>query len=182
MAELVLGGQRSGKSARAEALALSWLSDSASNKAVFLATALAFDGEMTARIERHKVDRASRLPTMKTVEEPLAVAEALMQHSNEQTLVVIDCLALWLTNWLMPFRPIAADKNYFDQKSALLSAVSCCSGPIVLVSNEIGLGVIPMGTSVREYVDELGRLNQALAKTCTRVTLMVAGLPLTLKA
>ena len=100
--ELILGGQRSGKSARAETLAQQWLAAAPGHRAVFIATAQPWDDEMRERIARHQQDRAMRLPGMATVEEPLALAQAIAQHSNPQTLLVVDCLTLWLTNCLMP--------------------------------------------------------------------------------
>ena len=100
--ELILGGQKSGKSRRAELLARSWLAQSPAHQAVLIATAQPWDAEMRERIARHQTDRAERVPGMQTVEEPLALGETLARYSQPQTLVVVDCLTLWLTNWLMP--------------------------------------------------------------------------------
>lgn len=191
--ELIIGGQKSGKSARAEKLAAQWLAASPTHTAVIVATAQAHDGEMQQRIARHRADRATRVPAMRTVEEPLNLADALAQHSTPQTLLVVDCLTLWLTNQLFAYtapeaplaqnntsnRPVSTDNN--DQAALLLIAIKTATGPVVIVSNEIGLGVIPMGRDVRAYVDALGRLNQDVAHVCQRVTLMAAGLPLFLK-
>jgi adenosylcobinamide kinase/adenosylcobinamide-phosphate guanylyltransferase len=184
--ELILGGQRSGKSHRAELLAQTWLGTSASHRAVLIATGQPGDEEMRQRIQRHQADRALRVPGLRTVEEPLALAQALTQHSSADTLVVVDCLTLWLTNWLMPMdqefesnQPLARVTT--APVAMLLEAIAKSSGPVVLVSNEIGLGVIPMGSEVRAFVDALGRLNQGVAQVCQRVTLMAAGLPLSLK-
>ncbi len=177
--ELILGGQRSGKSRRAESLARQWLDGSPAHQAVLIATGQAWDDEMRERIERHQRDRAERVPGMATVEEPLALAEAMSRYSTAQTMVVVDCLTLWLTNLLMP-----ADGQVVDAAAPtrdVCRAVGSAPGPVVLVSNEIGLGVIPMGREVRHYVDALGGLHQAVAAVCGRVTLMAAGLPLTLK-
>jgi adenosylcobinamide kinase/adenosylcobinamide-phosphate guanylyltransferase len=195
--EFILGGQRSGKSRRAEALARDWLSHSPSHDAVLIATAQASDAEMHERIAQHQRDRAERVPGLMTVEEPLRLAEALRAHSTPDTLVLVDCLTLWLTNWLMPMGDAAAMESGQDaaelmekshaalslqaQYAMLLGAIHDAPGPVVLVGNEIGLGVIPMGRETRIFVDELGRLNQDVAKSCERVTLMVAGLPLSLK-
>ena len=96
--EFILGGQKSGKSRRAEALAHQWLTASSEHHAVLIATAQPWDSEMEARIARHQADRAERVPGMRTVEEPLALAEAITQHSRPDTLLVVDCLTLWLTN------------------------------------------------------------------------------------
>ena len=196
--ELILGGQRSGKSRRAEELARNWLAQSASHKAVLIATATAWDEEMRQRIARHQQDRAERVPTIKTVEEPIALAQAIQDYSTPQTLVVVDCLTLWLTNLLMPYEPGEKDlesaenssKNAlkvprgqaeYAQTAAFLIAIKNPLGPVVLVGNEIGLGVIPIGRETRAFVDALGRLNQQVAAACARVTFMAAGLPLTLK-
>ena len=135
---------------------------------------------------------------MRTVEEPMALGDALAQHSDPKTLVVVDCLTLWLTNLLMPHDAVEQQagnaENSLDQQSnrplahvlpaqaaMLLIAMKKAAGPVVLVGNEIGLGVIPMGRETRAFVDALGRLNQDVAAICERVTFMAAGLPLTLK-
>ena len=188
--ELILGGQKSGKSRRAEALAQSWLKQSDKHHALLIATAQAGDDEMRQRIARHQADRAQRV-----------LAEAIGAHSRPDTLIVVDCLTLWLTNCLMPIDAStvtedphcrnAAEKFIINRPLApvhqahvaiLLEAIAGAPGPLVLVGNEIGLGVIPMGREVRAFVDALGLLNQSVAQVCQRVTLMAAGLPLTLKA
>ena len=187
--ELILGGQKSGKSRRAELLARDWLAQSGEHRAVLIATGEAWDDEMRERIARHQRDRAERVPGLQTVEEPHDVAAAVALHSTPQTLLVVDCLTLWLTRWTMP---VGVEAMSFEQKQALaldwqaqaamfLEAVRKSPGPVVLVGNEIGLGVIPMGREVRAFVDALGTLNQQVAQACPRVTLMAAGLPLTLK-
>ena len=184
--ELILGGQKSGKSRRAEMLAQGWLAQSYNHHAVLIATAQPWDEEMRERIARHQLDRAARVPGMTTVEEPLALAEAIAKHSRPDRLVVVDCLTLWLTNWLMPVESVLeVNKTLAPVGSApvamLLRAIEKAPGPVVLVGNEIGMGVIPMGSEVRAFVDALGRLNQDVAAVCHRVTLMAAGLPLNLK-
>lgn len=184
--ELILGGQKSGKSRRAEALAQAWLNEPGAPHVVLIATAQAGDDEMRQRILRHQRDRAQRLPGITTLEEPLLLAEAIDRHSRPDTLVIVDCLTLWLTNGLMPAtRAGAASQNMVvDQRArttALIQSIGGAAGPLVLVGNEIGLGVIPMGREVRAFVDALGLLNQNVAQLCQRVTLMAAGLPLTLK-
>ena len=188
--ELILGGQKSGKSRRAELLARDWLAASNTHHAVLIATGQPWDDEMRARIERHQVDRAARVPGLRTVEEPRQLAQAIAQHSRPDTLLVVDCLTLWLTNWLMPMEQ-AFDADLESTRpqapvpvvpvAMLLDSIAQAPGPVVLVGNEIGLGVIPMGAEVRAFVDALGRLNQEVAQVCQRVTLMAAGLPLTLK-
>ena len=182
--ELILGGQRSGKSRRAETLAQQWLADSPAHRAVLVATAQPWDAEMRTRIAQHQQDRAERVPAMETLEEPLRLPEAVLALSTHQTLVVVDCLTLWLSNLMMPadLDPARAAAPETQQLLALLPvALAEAAGPVVLVSNEVGLGVIPMGEEVRAYVDLLGRLNQQVAAVCERVTFMAAGLPLTLK-
>jgi adenosylcobinamide kinase/adenosylcobinamide-phosphate guanylyltransferase len=183
--ELILGGQKSGKSRRAELLARQWLDAAPAHQAVLIATATPWDTEMRERITRHQLDRAERVPGMLTVEEPLELAQAMRRHASAQTLVVVDCLTLWLTNLLMPAEKIEGNMPpalYPQAQIAMLSgAIADAAGPLVLVGNEIGLGVIPLGRETRAFVDALGRLNQEVAAACERVTLMAAGLPLTLK-
>ena len=145
---------------------------------------------MRERIARHQRDRAERVPGLQTVEEPHDVAAAVALHSTPQTLLVVDCLTLWLTRWTMP---VGVEAMSFEQKQALaldwkaqaamfLIAVRKSPGPVVLVGNEIGLGVIPMGREVRAFVDALGTLNQQVAQVCPRVSrCMAAGLPLDLE-
>ena len=181
--ELILGGQKSGKSRRAENLAQHWLAQSHQHRAMLVVTAQAWDDEMTQRIARHQADRAQRVPGMITVEEPLQLAQTIQTQSTPDTLIVVDCLTLWLTNWLMPVHGNAAvtEQTLSIETGQLLQSISSAPGPLVLVGNEIGLGVIPLGREVRVFVDALGLLNQQVAAACSRVTLMAAGLPLTLK-
>ncbi|WP_312594521.1 bifunctional adenosylcobinamide kinase/adenosylcobinamide-phosphate guanylyltransferase [Comamonas terrigena] len=185
--ELILGGQKSGKTRRAEQAARDWLDAAPGRSATYLATGQAWDDEMRARIARHQVDRAARVPGMQTWEAPLQLAQALQAHSSPRTLVVVDCLTMWLTNWMMPMEAAASSTSaepspdWGAQRSRFLQVLAHCPGPVVLVGNEIGLGVIPMGREVRAFVDALGVLNQDVAAACSRVTLMAAGLPLQLK-
>ncbi len=197
--ELILGGQKSGKSRWAEDRARGWLAQADSHRVVMVATAQPLDDEMRERITRHQADRALRLPGVLTVEEPVHLAQAITAHSNPHTMVVVDCLTLWLTNLLMPAAgqtvqiPVDTPDDQFShqnmpnasteyaQAAMLLVAIRESLGPVVLVSNEIGFGVVPMGREVRKFVDALGQLNQSVAKACDRVTLMAAGLPLCLK-
>ena len=184
--ELILGGQKSGKSRRAEQRAVDWLAEAhATRRAVLIATGQAHDEEMRERIARHQADRAQRVPAMRTVEEPIELAREIVTRSAADTLVVVDCLTLWLTNLLMPLQPESARPATHTPSAhvaMLIVALREARGPVVLVGNEIGLGVIPLGGETRAFVDALGRLNQDVAAACGRVTLMVAGLPLTLKA
>ena len=112
---------------------------------------------------------------------PLYLAEALRSRGAPDTLVVVDCFTLWLTNLLMPPDDAAKRPDAASETATLLTALHEAPGPVVLVGNEIGLGVIPMGREVRAFVDALGTLNQQVAAVCDRVTLMAAGLPLQLK-
>jgi adenosylcobinamide kinase / adenosylcobinamide-phosphate guanylyltransferase len=185
--ELILGGQKSGKTARAEMLAAAWLEQSPAHRAVYIATAQAWDEEMRERIARHRRDRAERVPRMETVEEPFELAHAIGQHSRGDTLIVVDCLTLWLTALLMPAvgadssLPLRGKAGVGARMPTISEALRASAGPIVLISNEIGSGVIPMGRPTRAFVDALGSLNQQAAAACERVTLMSAGLPLLLK-
>jgi len=172
---LIIGGQRSGKSRHAERLAMRWLAQSPEYSVTVLATAMASDEEMHQRIERHRVER----PVMfGTLEAPVHLGEALRGLSDAKRLVIVDCLTLWLANVLMPLvRPMPDDgaPAWADLKADLLSALRSMASPVLLVSNEIGCGVIPMGADVRHFVDELGRLNQDVAQSCAQITLMAAG-------
>ncbi|MDM0013093.1 bifunctional adenosylcobinamide kinase/adenosylcobinamide-phosphate guanylyltransferase [Variovorax sp. J22P168] len=179
---LILGGQKSGKSRRGETLAADWLARSPVHRAVLVATARAHDDEMRARIARHRADRAARVPGIRTVEEPVALGQAIREHGDARTLVVVDCLTLWLTNLMAPVGAVPAPGVAHRAIDDLLDAVDSTPAPLLLIGNEIGLGVIPMGAEVRAFVDALGSLNQRVAAACDRVTLMVAGLPLHLKA
>lgn len=161
---LVLGGARSGKTARALALA-------GTPPHVYLATAQALDGEMTDRIAAH---RAERGPSWGVIEEPLEVADAL-GAVEPGTTVLIDCLTLWLSNLMHHGRDVEAEMV------RLVAALGAARGPVVLVSNEIGLGLVPMERLSREFRDAQGRLNQRIAAAATRVEFVAAGLPLTLK-
>ena len=201
-AELILGGQKSGKSRRAEDLAQAWLARSPTHRALLLATAQAHDAEMRARIERHQRDRAGRVPGLGTLEVGEPLGEAVRAHSRPDTLLVVDCLTLWLTQLRMPHAPAGEagpghgwgqpdDPRFMPNEppalddahhiALFLGAIEAAPGPLVLVGNEIGLGVIPLGREVRAFVDALGRLNQDVARRCTRVTRMAARLPQTHK-
>ncbi|MCY1415359.1 Bifunctional adenosylcobalamin biosynthesis protein CobP [compost metagenome] len=169
MLQLILGGARSGKSRLAEKLATQ------SNLAVtYIATSEPLDGEMSARVQIH---RERRPPHWVLVEEPLALARVLREHASAERCLLVDCLTLWMTNLLMQDDP----QRLNDERQALLDCLVDLPGEIILVSNETGMGVVPMGELTRRYVDESGWLHQAIAERCERVVLTVAGLPLTLK-
>jgi adenosylcobinamide kinase/adenosylcobinamide-phosphate guanylyltransferase len=175
MHELILGGQKSGKSRAAEARAAAWL-HGPGREAVLIATAEAGDDEMAARIARHRAARAARVPGLVTQEEPRALAPALARWSAPSRLVVVDCLTLWLTQLAMPLHGPAASPAELDAASdALVAALRDATGPVLLVSNEIGLGLSPLTAEARRAVDALGTLHQAMAAACDRVTFMVAG-------
>lgn len=168
MKQLVLGGARSGKSRFAEELALA-----GDKQLVYIATAQGLDGEMQQRISHHQNQRDIR---WQTIEEPLALASSLQQYSAENTCILVDCLTLWLTNILL-----AGEEIFQREYATFLAALPQLAGDIILVSNEVGMGIVAADPLSRRFVDEAGRLHQILAKTCHNVTLVVAGLPLTLK-
>lgn len=171
MRELILGGARSGKSAFAEQLALQ------SGMAVtYIATAEVGDGEMAERIAHH---RANRPAQWQVVEEPVQLAQVMAEHASPQHCLIVDCLTLWLSN-LLTNEPID-EKRFAGERAALLELLPQLPGHILLVSNEVGLGIIPLGAVTRRFCDESGRLHQALAAACDRVTFVTAGLPMTLK-
>ncbi|RQP26535.1 bifunctional adenosylcobinamide kinase/adenosylcobinamide-phosphate guanylyltransferase [Piscinibacter terrae] len=181
MHELVLGGCKSGKSRCAERRAADWLA-SPGRSACLLATALPLDAEMRERIARHRQDRAARLPSVSAIEVPRPLPQVLRDMSAEHRMVMVDCLTLWLTNLMMPMEgePIG-DDAWAQQQADLVDALRGARGPVVLVSNEIGLGVMPMGREARRFLDALGLLHQRVAEACARVTLMVAGHELAVK-
>ncbi len=168
MQTLILGGARSGKSALAERLA-----GDSGRDVVYIATAQPGDGEMAERIAHHRARRPAR---WLIVEEPLRLAAALQAYARPERCVLVDCLTLWLSNLLGAGGPALA-----DERDALLRLLPELPGTIVLVSNEVGLGVVPMGELSRRFVDEAGRLHQSLAARCQRVLFVAAGLPLALK-
>jgi len=169
MLTLILGGARSGKSRHAQHLA------EASGKAVtVIATGQARDAEMAARIARHQEERPAH---WHTVEEPVRLAEALRAAAGPGQCLLVDCLTLWLMNLLE-----AGEIVFAQEHAALLAALPALSGDILLVSNEIGLGVIPMGELSRRFVDEAGWLNQDIARLADTVIFVAAGLPLAMKS
>jgi adenosylcobinamide kinase/adenosylcobinamide-phosphate guanylyltransferase len=169
MKQLILGGVRSGKSRYAE----QWATRRGA-PVTYIATALPADDEMRARITEH---RRLRPQHWRTVEAPIDLVTALHREAQHERCVVVDCLTLWLTQVLCEKGERVA-KNECD---ALVSAVEKISGAIVLVSNEVGLGIVPMGELSRQFCDCAGRLHQGLAQVCDGVTLMVAGLPVLVK-
>ncbi|WP_457787514.1 bifunctional adenosylcobinamide kinase/adenosylcobinamide-phosphate guanylyltransferase [Pseudomonas sp. PL-6] len=169
MLELILGGARSGKSRLAEKLAAE-----SGLEVVYIATSQALDGEMSARVAQH---RARRPAHWALVEEPVALARVLREQAREERCLLVDCLTLWLTNLLL----LDDEARLAAERDALLDTLGELPGRILLVSNETGLGVVPMGELTRRYVDEAGWLHQALAERSRRVLFCVAGLPMILK-
>ena len=160
---LVTGGEKSGTSTYALNAALE-----RGNRRVFVATAEAFDEEMTARIRRHKAERGA---SFETIEEPVEVPAVLRRCANYDV-VLVDCMTTWVGNLMHYQRDIEA------MQEELLGSLS---GNEVIVTNEVGMGVIPLGESTRLYVEQLGRLNAALARHAAHVVFMVSGIPLVVK-
>jgi adenosylcobinamide kinase/adenosylcobinamide-phosphate guanylyltransferase len=169
MLQLILGGARSGKSRLAEKLAADTCLP-----VTYIATSQPLDGEMNQRVALH---RARRPAEWALVEEPFALAQVLRDNAAPGQCLLVDCLTLWLTNLLM----LDDARQLGTERDALLDCVAALPGEIIFVSNETGMGVVPLGELTRRYVDEAGWLHQALAERCQRVVLTVAGLPLTLK-
>jgi len=177
---LVLGGARSGKSHHAEQLALQCV-----GPVTYVATAGEDDEEMQLRVALH---RARRPANWALVEEPVHLAEALYTHAQHGGCVLVDCMTLWLNNLLFSEHHeypetglVTPPEAWTAEIDALLTALPLLPGEVILVSNEIGLGVVPMGAVTRFYVDELGRLNQRLAALADDVHLLVAGIPMVVK-
>jgi adenosylcobinamide kinase/adenosylcobinamide-phosphate guanylyltransferase len=163
---LVLGGARSGKSCYAERLIAAQ-----GGGATYIATAEAFDDEMRQRIAEHRQRRVGR---WRTVDAPLDLAPALAGVAEGEP-VLVDCLTLWLSNVMLAGRDVEAASN------ELVAALAAAAGPVVLVSNEVGLGIVPDNALARRFRDAQGRLNSRVAEIADRVVLVAAGLPLTLK-
>jgi adenosylcobinamide kinase/adenosylcobinamide-phosphate guanylyltransferase len=162
----ILGGARSGKSRHAQILA-----ETSGAAPIMIATAQAFDAEMQDRITRHQSERG---PAWTTIEAPIDLATAIARIQTPAT-IVIDCLTLWVTNLLM------ADLDIPAASASLVAACKASPNPIIMVSNETGFGIVPPDPLSRRFRDEAGRLHQRVAAEADTVTLMVAGLPLTVK-
>lgn len=169
MLQLILGGARSGKSRLAERLALE-----SALPVTYIATSQPLDGELNERVALHRQRRPAH---WRLIEEPLGLARVLRENAAADACLLVDCLTLWLTNLLM----LEDAERLQVEREALLSSLAQLPGEIIFVSNETGLGIVPLGELTRRYVDEAGWLHQALAERCQRVVLTVAGLPLTLK-
>jgi adenosylcobinamide kinase/adenosylcobinamide-phosphate guanylyltransferase len=164
---LILGGARSGKSAYAQALA-----EAHALERLYLAPATPGDEEMAARIARHQAERGKDWTTL---EEPLEVASALLARAQVGRVVVVDCLTLWLSNLMLAGRDPGPDV------SALADAIRALAGPAILVSNEVGMGIVPEHRLGREFRDWQGRVNREIGAACDAVIFVAAGLPLQLK-
>lgn len=163
----ITGGARSGKSARAQMLA-----EDQDGELVYLATAQAFDDEMTDRIARHQADRDAR---WRTVECPVDLPDAILREMAPGRVLLVDCLTLWTSNLLLGEHDFAAMSQH------LIDALSRASSPVILVSNEVGMGIVPDNALARRFRDMAGRLNQQVAAISDRAELVVSGLSLTLK-
>ena len=167
MIHLILGGARSGKSRHAQTLA-----EARAGELVFIATGEAFDAEMADRIARHQADRGSRWRTM---EAPLALADAIRDAAAPDRLLLVDCLTLWASNLMHANRDVAAET------AELITALRAASAPVLLVANEVGLGIVPGNALARAFRDAAGRMNQMIAAAADQVTFVAAGLPMRLK-
>lgn len=170
MADLVfvLGGARSGKSRYAQSYA-----EQLSEQRIFVATAEPFDDEMADRIARHQADRGAG---WMTVEAPIELAGAISTYAAADAALLVDCLTLWLSNVMHTDRDLASETD------ELCSSLRAATGPVVLVSNEVGLGLVPDTALGRAFRDEQGRLNHKIAAISDRVDFIAAGLPITLKS
>ncbi len=178
----VLGGARSGKSRHAEQLAQA-LAAPPERHVTYVATARqAHDAEFAARIAHH---RARRPAHWRVIEADVDLAHAIREADDGRTCLLVDCLTLWLVNLISPAgsqQDACTPEALAMRVDALEAALAQAKGPVIVVSNEIGMGVVPLGAMTRRYVDELGRLNQRVAALARDVTLMVAGLPMTVKS
>jgi adenosylcobinamide kinase / adenosylcobinamide-phosphate guanylyltransferase len=181
MKELILGGARSGKSLLAEKRAAQ-----SGLPVIYLATAQARDGEMSRRIAHH---RERRPASWGCSEEPLHLAAKLQELARPETCILVDCLTLWLSNLLFAGQAASQAEAgeamncpfFAAETQALIELLPQLPGHIILVSNEVGWGIVPMHPVSRLFTDEQGRLNQQVAAVCDHVTLVSAGLPLALK-
>ena len=170
---LILGGARSGKSAFAEQLALE-----SGLPVTYIATAQVYDTEFGARVDQHKTRRPAH---WSTVEQSFNLAEALQTHAKADTCLIVDCLTLWLAQCICPDCERPDNLDWQQERSRLLEVLPTLPGTVLLVSNEVGMGIVPLGEINRQFQDEQGRLNQAVAKQVNTVSFIAAGLPLTLK-
>lgn len=168
---LVIGGCRSGKSRHALTLA----EENSTKNRIFIATCIPFDNEMKQRVSRHQKERGI---TWKTVETPLDVAEGVLQNSAGSEVILIDCLTLWISNLMMETEDSSVISNYYERLATALQKAEC---PVILVSNEVGTGIVPENRLARLYRDMVGLANQKVAASVDRVIWMVAGIPVQIK-
>ena len=173
---LILGGARSGKSSFAEKRVIEQANTS-KRKLHYIATAISFDPEMEARIKHHQQRRDEQ---WNEHEAPLELAK-MLRDLNESDVALVDCLTLWLNNVIYELGEQATNEQVELWIQELVEAVEASPANITMVSNEVGLGVVPMGQVSRLFVDNAGRMNQALAKVANQVTFIAAGLPMVLK-
>jgi adenosylcobinamide kinase/adenosylcobinamide-phosphate guanylyltransferase len=164
---LILGGARSGKSRHAEMLGRAH-----GGSLIYIATGEAGDAEMAQRIKRHQAERG---PEWTTIEEPVALASVLAREAGPERFVLVDCVTLWISNLMGLQRSVPAEVD------ALCRAIGNAAGTVCIVSNEVGLGIVPDNAAAREFRDAAGLAHQRLAAACDEVVLMVAGLPMRLK-
>lgn len=170
---LILGGARSGKSAYAEKLAIT------SNLPVtYIATAQVYDDEFAQRVAHHKNRRPKH---WKVNEAPFKLAMTLSEHAKEGHCIIVDCLTLWLAQCICPDCAPPEGCNWEEERAAFIEVLPKLQGTILLVSNEVGMGIVPLGKINRQFQDAQGRLNQEVAKTANKVSFIAAGLPLNLK-
>ncbi|HHA19277.1 MAG TPA: bifunctional adenosylcobinamide kinase/adenosylcobinamide-phosphate guanylyltransferase [Methylophaga sp.] len=167
MIELVIGGARSGKSAYAEKRA-----NESGKKVIYIATAEAGDSEMQTRIDQHRQNRPQQ---WQTVEEPIKLADLIQQNSGSEFCLLVDCLTLWLTNILFDKQGEIQQTVFEKETSALYNSLSNYSGQIILVTNEVGLGIVAIDRMTRRFVDEAGILHQKIAAISNKVVLITAG-------
>ncbi|OBT07875.1 bifunctional adenosylcobinamide kinase/adenosylcobinamide-phosphate guanylyltransferase [Vibrio sp. UCD-FRSSP16_10] len=185
MIHLVLGGARSGKSRYGESIAKQYAEQGL--RCIYIATATALDDEMTERIARHQQDRVDSKLNWQLLEAPLELASTLQQYSADDSVILVDCLTLYLTNHLIAGEEAQSDEqggqddSWQQQKQALLACLPQLKGQVIFVSNEVGSGIVPLGELTRRFADEAGWLNQAIAQQADKVSLVVAGIPLSLK-
>lgn len=170
---LVLGGARSGKSSYAEKLATE-----SGLPVNYIATAQVYDDEFKARVRHHK-DRRPASWTL--VEEPYHLAQTLARLAKPNQCLIVDCLSIWLAQWICADCNPPKNSNWQQEREAFLMLLPTLAGTIILVSNEVGMGIVPLGEINRQFQDEQGRLNQAVAEIANSVVLIAAGLPLKLK-
>lgn len=171
---LILGGARSGKSAYAEKLAAE-----SGLPVTYIATAQVYDDEFKARVQHHKDRRPAH---WQLVESPFHLAQTLQTHANANSCLIVDCLTLWLAQCICPDCAKPAQANLWQtEKKAMLDILPQLKVMVILVSNEVGMGIVPLGEINRQFQDEQGRLNQAVAAVADKVSFVAAGLPLQLK-